>query len=208
LVFIWLPDWSSVTCSRVDVVTPSSIPRHTRRGHSFLNQIRCSFVEDKVGLRPEKAASFAASVHPENPERLLKFLSGAGGVPAVALQLDRTLRRLAVGRTVLLPRRSHTHTPIHRAFLRVSRHKTLLVSPCVYWDAGRPSGDAATGNYLLVSSRCAACFRLVSVSLAPLSMRAISCVRSESSMRRTSVWVRPRFSVFSIRKCWSPNAAI
>src|ERR1700733_1043558 len=66
LVFVWLPDLSSVTCSRVDVVTPSSIPRQTRREHSFLNQIRCSFVEDKVGLSPEKAESFPAHVHPHS----------------------------------------------------------------------------------------------------------------------------------------------
>lgn len=62
--------------------------------------------------------------------------------------------------------------------------------------------------YRLLFNNCSACFMLVSVSFAPLSIRAISCVRSLSSMRRTSVCVRPRFSVFSIRKCWSPNAAI
>ena len=63
-------------------------------------------------------------------------------------------------------------------------------------------------RHRLLFSSCSACFMLVSVSFAPLSIRAISCVRSLSSMRRTSVCVRPRFSVFSIRKCWSPNAAI
>ncbi len=46
-------------------------------------------------------------------------------------------------------------------------------------------------------------------SASPRSTSAQSpCVRSPSSIRRMSVRVRPRFSVFSIRKCWSANAAI
>ncbi len=60
----------------------------------------------------------------------------------------------------------------------------------------------------LVSSRCSAWRTLVSVSFAPLSMRAISSTRSTRSMRCTEVSVRPRFSDFAMRKCWSAKAAI
>jgi len=45
---------------------------------------------------------------------------------------------------------------------------------------------------------CSACFREVSVSFAPLSMRATSSVRSSPTTRRMPVRVRPPDSFFSI----------
>jgi hypothetical protein len=55
--------------------------------------------------------------------------------------------------------------------------------------------------YRLDSSSCRACSKLVSVSFAPESIRATSCARSLSSIRRTLVCVRPSRSAFSIKKC-------
>jgi len=51
----------------------------------------------------------------------------------------------------------------------------------------------------LVLSICSACLREVSVSLAPLSIRATSSVRSSPVMRWTLVRVRPAAAFFSIR---------
>jgi hypothetical protein len=131
----------------------------------------------------------------------LEFLGSTSGMAAIAFQLGFTLCRLTIRRAELLARGHHTKTTVHRTLLRICRHSqaSWAVSPCRMQTLSREMPRLL--RYRLLSSRCAACFRLVSVNLAPLNMRAISCVRSESSMRRTSVCVRPRFSVFSIRKC-------
>jgi hypothetical protein len=55
-----------------------------------------------------------------------------------------------------------------------------------------------TSLYALAFSICSACFRDVSVSLAPLSMRATSSVRSSPLIGRTVVRVRPPTACFSI----------
>jgi len=65
----------------------------------------------------------------------------------------------------------------------------------------RPLRDGWEGLYRLDFSRLRACSRLLWVNFAPESIRAISCVRSLSSIRRTLVRVRPPFSAFSITKC-------
>ena len=63
-------------------------------------------------------------------------------------------------------------------------------------------------NYRLVAIIWAACWRLVSVTVAPESMRATSWVRARSSRSVTLVLVRPSASRLSMRKCWSAKAAI
>jgi hypothetical protein len=138
----------------------------------------------------------------------LKLLPGTGRMAAIALQLCLLLCRLTIGGAELLSRGRHTKATVHRTLLRICRHSQPSWTLSLLSDADALPRDVGPLRYRLLSSRCAACFRLVSVNLAPLSIRAISWVRSESSIRRTSVCVRPRFSVFSIRKCWSPNAAI
>jgi hypothetical protein len=142
------------------------------------------------------------------PVRSRRWCSGsAGRMSACALQRQELLRILALGGAILASRLRHAVTAFLCTLLgSCGGHKSGPPTDCcncrMHTDCARMCG------YRLVWSKCSACFRLVSVSLAPLSMRAISWVRSESSMRRTSVCVRPRFSVFSIRKCWSPKAAI
>lgn len=65
------------------------------------------------------------------------------------------------------------------------------------WDADPEPQDVQR----VAEIKFSACRRLVSVSVAPLNIRAISRTRSTSSIRRMSVCVRPRDSLFSIRKC-------
>jgi hypothetical protein len=102
--------------------------------------------------------------------------------------------------SICCPPLPHSYNlPLHTSGEMCPLLWSLLEDPLLVSDAVSENGDVCI--YRLVSIKCSACFRLVSVSFAPLSMRAISWVRSVSSMRRTSVWVRPRFSVFSIRKC-------
>jgi hypothetical protein len=55
-----------------------------------------------------------------------------------------------------------------------------------------------TSLYALAFSICSACLREVSVSLAPLSIRATSSVRSSPLIGRTVVRVRPPTAFFSI----------
>jgi hypothetical protein len=64
------------------------------------------------------------------------------------------------------------------------------------WKNGRAGFWTCT--YELDLSICSACLREVSVSLAPLNMRATSSVRSSPVMRRTVVRVRPAEAFFSI----------
>ena len=64
---------------------------------------------------------------------------------------------------------------------------------------GQVRGFGLIVGYALVFSICSACLREVSVSLAPLSMRATSSVRSSPVMRRTAVRVRSAVLFFSIR---------
>jgi len=60
---------------------------------------------------------------------------------------------------------------------------------------------AAPSRYRLPAIIWAACCMLVSVTVAPDSMRATSWVRARSSSRRIWVLVRPSDSRLSIRKC-------
>ena len=59
--------------------------------------------------------------------------------------------------------------------------------------------DGRVTAHAFVFSICSACFREVSVSLAPLNMRATSSVRSSPVIRRTAVRVRSAELFFSIR---------
>src|SRR5258705_11996014 len=65
--------------------------------------------------------------------------------------------------------------------------------------AGQGDGDLAILNsYAFVFSICSACFSDVSLTFAPLSMRAISSVRSSPVISRTVVRVRSPAFFFSI----------
>src|SRR5437879_7769356 len=96
---------------------------------------------------------------------------------AITLQRGLSLCRLAIRRAVLLPRGNSAKTAVHCTLVRICRHSPS--SPALDWvgsflsDAYALLRDAGSPRYRLLSSRCAACFRLVSVSLAPLNMRAI-----------------------------------
>jgi hypothetical protein len=130
----------------------------------------------------------------------------AAWMPTPTLQRHELLRILALGGTVFTAGLCHTVATVLRALLGSGSHRSSKHGqrcPC-----RMHTNSPGMCPYRLLPSKCSACFRLVSVSVAPLNIRAISCVRSVSSIRRTSVWVLPFFSVFSIRKCWSPNAAI
>jgi hypothetical protein len=63
---------------------------------------------------------------------------------------------------------------------------------------GADEGVRSTQAYALALIICSACLRDVSVSLAPLSMRATSSVRSSPVTGRMLVRVRPPDSRFSI----------
>ncbi len=64
-----------------------------------------------------------------------------------------------------------------------------------------PIAASTRSAYRLEESSCSACCSEVSVNLAPLNMRATSCLRSVSSNCRMEVCVRPERSFFSIKKC-------
>ena len=126
----------------------------------------------------------------------LQLLSGAACVSAPAFQRHYTLRVFAKSRAVVRPGSCHTLTGVFRAFLRIC-HGCSSVFTSYMGDALARRWDVQR----LAASRFSACRRLVSVSTAPLSMRATSCTRSPSCMRTTSVRVRPRDSVLRSTKC-------
>jgi len=80
------------------------------------------------------------------------------------------------------------------------RQKILLHHACSH-SRVRPFRRLDTSrrnSHALVFSICSACLREVSVSFAPLNMRATSSVRSSPVMRRTAVRVRSEELFFSI----------
>lgn len=139
-------------------------------------------------------------------------------VSAVAAQSHELAGVLALGRAKLASWLSHAVASLFRAFLgSVGHHEAPPEAicalngcrlPCTGMCVKEATERKRMSCHRLAASRCSACLRLVSVSFSPLSMRAISRARSASSIFRMAVWVRPRFSVFSIRKCWSAKAAI
>lgn len=62
----------------------------------------------------------------------------------------------------------------------------------------RPGGSRPSASYPFALIICSACFREVSVSLAPLSMRATSSVRSSPITARMLVRVLPPHAFFSM----------
>ena len=76
------------------------------------------------------------------------FVLAQAGCPQSHCQLDASPLRLAVRRTVLLPRRSHTETPVHRALLCVGRHKRLPESAACR-DGMRPGRRKDAGGLAL-----------------------------------------------------------
>jgi hypothetical protein len=115
-------------------------------------------------------------------------------MPAAAPQLSHLFCVLAVVGAIPLALRRNAATSRMRA--RLGRHEITSRTPSLRC-APTPPGC----RYRLISIRCSACFRLVSVNFAPLSIRAISSTRCGASINRISVCVRPCFTVFSIKKC-------
>ena len=92
------------------------------------------------------------------------------------------------------PRR-HMMNRIHLIACKLKPQLSIAQLPRHLFD------ERLSPDHTLCFSICSACRRDVSVKLAPDSIRAISSTRSLCSIRRTPVCVRPRRSVFSIKKC-------
>jgi len=105
------------------------------------------------------------------------------------------------------------HAPNNaHAYRQIRGHSELTVAKSPQhslngrdWDGSRaavrppPKFDIRVVPYEFTFSICSACLREVSVSLAPLNMRATSSVRSSPVMSRTPVRVRSAELFFSIR---------
>ena len=106
-------------------------------------------------------------------------------MPAIALQLDVIpFASSQYGQNnTSCPRGAIQLTAVVCALLRVSRHVGLrihlqnILLPCRMLGCVRGMPRLSLNG--CSRNRCAACFRLVSVSFAPLNIRAISCVRSD-----------------------------
>ncbi len=105
------------------------------------------------------------------------------------------------------PARDHARSVLQLRKVTDHSRPSLVSSHAYEQDRAQPrsrrvplAGSLNAGsNYRLSASRCSAWRRLVSVSFAPLSMRAISSRRSSSLSGRIEVCVRPFVSVFAIR---------
>jgi len=88
---------------------------------------------------------------------------------------------------------------VGQALVRLSYHKGYHNGQIGLLRRMAGKESAIKQLYRFAFSICSACASDVSVSFAPLIMRASSRVRSCASSRRTDVFVRPPVSFFSIR---------
>ena len=203
LVFGLLAELSVLTGSRVEVVTLPSIPRREPTHlliEPFVVQKECAGSSggipparpaQRISFHRDRKKGYRAAAHPgcphSQPKVVMSFWSShcceQNLLPSLAIQLHDLCAHFSVDMKyppAFTP--SDAHPPSEDVSLtRLSARLDAI--------------------HRLVSTRCCACFILVSVSFAPLSIRAISSIRSPSSILRTSVCVRPLRSVFAMRKC-------
>ena len=183
LVAAWVSVGWVASGSIVEVVT-SKVYRDWASVGRELNHYWCN-------QRPRKATRFSSQE--------TTFTGLLRCIPRVCNHMRWTSHSLSLrtaGSNTCCPLLRYTYT----GRMRTSFGLTFGDSPSCSLVRCRHSRSSRFSTYRLDFSICSACFTDVSVSFAPLSIRAISSVRSTSVISRILVRVLPDFSVFSIKK--------